>query len=464
MTLREYLAIAGRWWWLAVLGCVLAGGAAYLVTSATTRIYRSEALLLVNQAQNPSSVTYQDILGSQQLTKTYAQLVTSNLNLGDAAKKLNDPTLTLPLLQGKVSASAETGTQLVRVAAEDPSPQRAALIANAVAETFVNYVEKAQLAGQTSSTSNLNTVFVAETAEATRSPVRPNRTLNVALGVFLGLIVVVSAIALVEYLDDDMDSREEVERLSLPFLGSVFQADPPKGVKREGWIPSVIREDPTSPFAESFRQIQASLAYSLSTDNLKTLVVTSAGAGEGKSTTAANLAETLAESSRRILLIDGDLRKPDVHRYFDLPNHSGITSAFLAEPDALESFIKRVNERLFVFTSGPVPPNPAELLNSKKMSIMVDKLAEQFDLIVVDSPPLLGLADASVWASLTDGILLVARKGKTRRGPFEEAVAAAQASKKPILGVIVNGTQRGKASPYYYYGYGHGKEGSVPRP
>ena len=96
--------------------------------------------------------------------------MTSNLNLGDAAKKLNDPTLGLPSLQGKVSASAETGTQLVRVAAEDPSPQRAALIANAVAETFVNYVEKAQLAGQTSSTSNLNTVFVAETAEASRSP------------------------------------------------------------------------------------------------------------------------------------------------------------------------------------------------------------------------------------------------------------------------------------------------------
>lgn len=463
MTLREYLSIARRWWWLAVLGCVLAGGAAYLVTSRMTRIYRSEALLLVNQAQNPSVITYQDILGSQQLTLTYAQLVTSNLNLGDAAKKLNDPTLGLPVLQTKVSASAETGTQLVRVSAEDPSPQRAALIANTVAESFVNYAEKAQLAGQTTSTSSLNTVFVAETADAPGSPIRPNRTLNVALGVLLGLLVMVSAIALVEYLDDNVDSREEVERFSLPFLGSVFQADPPKGVKRQAWVPSILRDDPASSFAESFRQIQANLAFSLSTDHLKTLVVTSAGAGEGKSTTAANLAETLAESSRRVLLIDGDLRKPDVHRYFELPNHSGITSAFLADPDALDSFVKRVNDRLFVLTSGPVPPNPSELLNSKRMSIIVDRLAQQFDLIIVDSPPLRGLADASVWARLTDGMLLVARKGKTRRGPFEEAVAAAQASKKPILGVIINGTHRGKSAPYYYYGYGHGKEGSEPR-
>ncbi len=463
MTLREYLAIARKWWWLGLLGCLLSGGAAYAVTSQMTRIYRAEALLLVNQAQNPSTVTYQDILGSQQLTKTYSELVTSNLNLSDAARKLNDPTLSLPELRAKVSASAETGTQLVRVSAEDPSPQRAAMIANSVAQTFVSYVEKAQLAGRTTPTSNLNTVFVAETADAPASPVRPNRTLNVALGVLLGLLVVVSAIALVEYLDDDVDSREEIEKFGLPFLGSVFKADPPKGVKRSAWVPSIIKDEPTSSLAESFRQIQASLAFGLSTDHLKTIVVTSAGSGEGKSTTAANLAETLAESSRRVLLIDGDLRKPDVHRYFELPNHSGLTSAFLVEPDTVRSFVRRVSDRLFVLTSGPVPPNPSELLTSKRMAIMLDKLAPQFDLVIIDSPPLLGLADASVWAMLTDGILLVARKGKTRRGVFGEAIAAARASKKPIVGVIINATERGKSSHYYYYGYGYGKEGSTPR-
>jgi len=166
--------------------------------------------------------------------------------------------------------------------------------------------------------------------------------LNVTLATLLGLIVMVSVIALVEYLDDDIDSREEVEKRSLPFLGSIFRADPPKGIKRRGWVPSVIRDDPHSHLAESFRQVQTSLAFALSADNFKALVVTSAGAGEGKSTTAANLAEALAESSKRVLLIDGDLRKPDAHRYFELPNHAGLTSAFLADASAVHSFVRRV--------------------------------------------------------------------------------------------------------------------------
>lgn len=463
MTLREYLAIAKRWWWLAVLGCLIAGSSAFVVTSQMTPVYRAQAWLLVNQAQNPSAVTYSDILGSQQLTKTYAQLVTSNLNLKDSVQQLSDPTLTVAVLRGKVSASDRTGTQLVSVSAEDPSPERAALIANTVATSFTKYVEEAQLAGKPSpSNADLNTVFVAETADPPTSPVRPNTMLNVTLGTLLGLIVVVSAIALVEYLDDDIDTREEVEKRSLPFLGSIFRADPPKGVKRRGWVPSIVRDDPNSRLAESFRQVQTSLAFALSADGFKTLVVTSPGAGEGKSTTAANLAEALAESSKRILLIDGDLRKPDAHRYFDLPNNAGLTSAFLADVSAVHSFVRRVDDWLFVLTSGPVPPNPAELLNSQKMRDLLAELSAHFDLIVVDSPPLLGLADASIWAGLTDGLLLVARKGKTRRGPFEEAVAAARGTKKPIVGVIVNGTER-KKSGYYYYGYGYGKEGSSSR-
>jgi capsular exopolysaccharide synthesis family protein len=428
-----------------------------------TRIYRANAILLVNQSQNSSPVTYQDILGSQQLTKTYAELVTSNLNLGDSVTALKDPSVTLRDLQKHVSASTETGTQLVHVYAEDPDPQHAAKIANAVAESFVSYVQKAQLAGvQAPNKDNLNTIFVAETAETPRSPVRPNVTLNLVLGLLLGFLVAVAAVAVVEYLDDDIDSREEVERLSLPFLGSIFQAAPPQGGQRQGWLPSIIRDEPNSPLAESFRQVQANLAFALSTKNLKTLVVTSAGAGEGKTTTASNLAEVLSESSKHVLLIDGDLRKPDAHRYFDLPNQSGLTSAFLVDESAAPSFTTRVTDHLSVMTCGPIPPNPSELLNSTKMKALLETLGQHFDLIVVDSPPLLVLADASIWSSLADGILLVARKGKTRRGPFEEAIATARSSQKPIIGVVINGVKRRKSAGYYY-GYGYGKKDTSPR-
>ena len=453
MTLRDYGTIAKRWWWLVLVGCVLGGLCAYAITSRMTREYRADAMLLVNQSQNSSPVTYQDILGSQQLTKTYAELVTSNLNLQDAVTSLKSQGITLRDLQKSVSASTETGTQLVHVYAESPDPKQAATIANTVAHSFVDYVHKAQLAGgQASNQANLNTVFVAETAESPHSAVRPTVTLNLILGVVLGLIVAVSAVAIVEYLNDDIDSREEVERLSLPFLGSILQARVPKGAERHSWRPSIIHDEPNAPLAESFRQVQANLAFALSTTAMKTLVVTSAGVGEGKTTTAANLAEVLAESSKRVLLIDGDLRKPDAHRYFDLPNESGMTSAFLVDECAAASFTKQVTDHLSVLTCGPIPPNPSELLNSTKMSAIIENLEQQFDLIIVDSPPLLVLADASIWSGLADGILLVARMGKTRRSALQEAAATARSSQRPIIGVVVNGARRRRA-PNYYYGY-----------
>jgi capsular exopolysaccharide synthesis family protein len=455
MNLREYLRIGRRWWWLVTLGCVLAGSAAFLLTTQMTPVYRARAVLLVNQVQNPSSVTYQDILGSQQLTKTYSELVTTSVNLERSVQKLGRPEFTATVLQGKVNASAVSATQLIEITAEDADPATAALIADTVANTFPQYIEEAQLAGKTEPAARpLNTVFVAEKASIPTSPVRPNKPLNVALGIALGLIVMVAAVAVVEYLDDDIDQREDVEALGLPFLGNVLQAERPKGADKRVWVPSVIEGDPLSPLAESYRQIQASLAFALTATEAKVLLVTSTFSGEGKSTTAANLSEALAESSKRVLLIDGDLRKPDAHRYFSLPNNSGLSSTFLADIESINGFLKKVTDQMYVLTSGPVPPNPSELLSSKKMAEIINALRESFDLIVIDSPPLIGLADASLWANLADGILLIARQGRTRRAAFSEAVAVARATHKPIIGTIVNGIGRkDMANAYYKYGY-----------
>ena len=179
-------------------------------------------------------------------------------------------------------------------------------------------------------------------------------------------------------------------------------------------------------------------------------------------TTAANLSEALAESSKRVLLIDGDLRKPDAHRYFTLPNNSGLSSTFLADLESITGFIKKVTDQLFVLTSGPVPPNPSELLSSKKMADIIEALRERFDLIVIDSPPLIGLADASLWAALSDGIVLVARQGRTRRAAFNEAVAVARATHKPIIGTVINGIGRKEmGSAYYKYGYDYKRQGKA---
>ena len=444
MTLRDYLKIARRWWWLVILGTVVAGAVAFLVTAQMTRIYEARAVLLVNQGEDPSrTLTYNDILGSQSLTKTYAQLVTSNIHLKRSSQELKD--ISVPDLEDKVRAQSVPETQLIEVFAQDRSRERAALIANTVARTFPAYILEAQ-----QGVGGPNRVVVARDATAPEHAVKPNRTLNILLGVILGLLLSIAVIALVEYLDDGLDGREDLQRFDVSFLGSVLQAVPPKGVDKRTWVPAMVQEDPRSELAESYRQVQANLAFALSAIECKLLLVTSPNQGEGKSTTAANLAEALSESSRRVLLIDGDLRKPDAHRYFSLPNASGLTSTFLVERSAVSSFPAKVSDTLSVLTGGPVPPNPTELLSSARLKATLETLAADYDVIIIDSPPMLGLADASIWMTLVDGVLVVVRRGKTRRNALDETLQNVRASRKPLVGVVLNGVKRRRRTAYEY--------------
>lgn len=455
MIFSDYLRIARRWWWVVFATCIAASAAAYLLTERMTPVYSAQATILVNQAQNPGAQTYQDILGSQQLTKTYAELAVSVNNLERALQRLSAEGLDLDKLQASVSARAVRETQLIRIVAEDTIPTRAALTANTVAALFPSYVEEAQLAGQSEAAGKpLNTVFVAETAQIPKVPVRPNTTVNISLGLMLGLLLGVALVAVLEYRDDAVGSREDIQAAGAPFLGSVMKATPPKGENRHEWLPSLIRNPDDRSLVESYRAVQANLAFALGATDGKVLLVTSSSPGEGKSTTAANLADALAGSGKRVLLIDADMRKPDAHRYFGIPNNAGLSTAYLADLRILPTLVRKVSETFFLLTGGPTPPNPAELLGSGKTQAILATLTQPFDIVIIDSPPILGLADASLLATYVDGIVLVARQGKTRRNHLRETVEIAHASQKPLVGVILNGDRRTGLAGYYHYGYG----------
>lgn len=460
MSLREYAKIARRWAWLVAAGALVAGIAAFLISSQLEPVYRAHAQLLVNQPDKGDNI-YQATLGNQSLTKTYAELAVSNTNLRRAAESLGN--ISVRDLKDDVSARAVPETQLFEVVAEDRDPQRAADLANAVANVLPGFITEAQVGGATGEAGRgINTVAVTDPATAPDDPVSPNTTVNVFLGVLLGLLVMVAAVAIVEYFDDGIDEREDIEGLSVGFLGSVYQAPVPRGEDKATWVPSIIDEEAGKELAESYRQVQASLMFALTATEAKVILVTSPGQGEGKSTTAANLAEALAESGRRVLLIDGDLRKPDAHRYFSLPNSSGLTSTFLVDQQSLHAFTDRVGESLSVLTGGPTAPNPTELLSSQKLRTTLELLAALYDLVIVDCPPLIGLADASLWLQLVDAVLLVARRGKTRRGALEEAIRTVRAARKPILGVVLNGAERRKGGFYgSEYGYSPGRRKSA---
>ena len=215
----------------------------------------------------------------------------------------------------------------------------------------------------------------------------------------------------------------------------------------------VIHADKKSPIAEAYRILRTNIEFSSTDRKVKVILVTSSGPSEGKTTTASNMAIAMAEANRRVLLIDCDLRKPAVHRMFGLVNVKGLTNILV---EGLEySNITNVTEvdNLEIITSGPKPPNPAELLGSHRMKEFLDKVREGYDVIIIDAPPILPVTDAAVLSQYVDGVVLVAGYGLTTFDAAIQAKASLQKVNARILGVVLNGVPTDKRGGYYYYYY-----------
>jgi len=209
--------------------------------------------------------------------------------------------------------------------------------------------------------------------------------------------------------------------------------------------------NPRSPIAEAYRTLRTNLEFSNLDKSLRTLLVTSASAEEGKSTTLANLAVTIAQSGKRVVLVDADLRRPTQHQIFGLKNNAGLSDmvrddAMLTQPPLQESGV----QNLKVLTSGQLPPNPAEILGSKRMSEILAALLEHADMLLFDAPPLLAVTDAAVLSSKVDGVLLVVSAGKTKRESAKKAQLQLEKINARILGAVVNNVKAEKGAQYYY--------------
>lgn len=211
--------------------------------------------------------------------------------------------------------------------------------------------------------------------------------------------------------------------------------------------------DNNSPISEQYRTLRTNIQFSMVTGELKTLVITSSGPGEGKSTTSANLAVVFAKSGLRVLLVDADLRKPTVAKTFHLSNHYGLSS-FLTDPgSSLERFVQPTEvPDLTILTSGPKPPNPSEMLGSVKMVEAIEKMKESYDLVIFDMPPVVAVTDAQIVASLVDGTILVVREGVSNKASVQKASNLLNIVNAHVLGAVYNGAQRKEDQGYYYYG------------
>ncbi|MGG0848195.1 CpsD/CapB family tyrosine-protein kinase [Peribacillus simplex] len=216
----------------------------------------------------------------------------------------------------------------------------------------------------------------------------------------------------------------------------------------------IAKFNPKSPISEQFRTIRTNIQFSAVDEEVRSIMVTSTGPGEGKSTTAANLAVVFAQQGKRVLLVDADLRKPTVHYTFNLPNAFGMTNVLTKRMELKDAVVETDEKNLYVLSSGPIPPNPAELLGSNSMTELFERFYEEFDVIIMDTPPVLAVTDAQILSNKCDGTILVISSGKTGTEQAIKAKELLNAASCNLLGVVLNNKKMQKNSDYYYY-YGN---------
>ncbi len=281
-------------------------------------------------------------------------------------------------------------------------------------------------------------------------PIRPRTALNMMLGGLAGILLAGVAVFLLEYLDDTIKTPEEVERMfGLTVLGYVTEVS---NSERSQGLLSVAKQ-PRSPVAEAFRSLRTNLEFSGIDQPLRTILVTSAGPGEGKSTVAVNLASIISQNGKRVTLLDADMRRPTIHRFFDFSNRIGLTDVFrsrLEVKDVLQPVEQDSN--INVITTGSLPPNPTELLASEKMNTVLAGLKKSSDIIIIDSAPAI-VSDAQVLSAKVDGVLVVVRPGKTQEEEIRATLEQLKRAGANVVGVVFNRIPQDRTR--YYGGYKH---------
>ena len=517
MELRQYVALLRKWIWLVILLAVIAAAASFVISRRSTRIYQASVTLMVNQATNPAiTAGYSDILTSERLARTYASLLVSQPVLDETAQRLG---ISPKLLDEAITVTPVRDTQLLQIKVEGTLPELTAQIANTLPVIFVERNAELQLGRATESKLKLveeiantekdlaetqqqlktvtddtqrtrletslaqyrntystlvanyqqvvlavaqanNNIVVAEPATVPERPIRPRTRTNVMLATIVGVLLALGIAFLIEYLDDTVKTPDDVSRVSgLSTLGAIARLKESGGTRQLiAWMRV------KSPESEAYRTLRTNIQFSSVDNPIRSLLVTSSSPGEGKSTTTANLAVVLAQTGQRVVVVDTDLRRPVLHKVFGIPNNIGLTTALLAgESLSLEDYLQPTEiDTLSVLTSGPIPPNPSELLGSHRMQHLIEVLAQAADIVIFDSPPVLAVTDAVVLGRQVDGVLVVADAGNTREHALAQAVAELQKTGANVLGVALNrlDTRRGG---YYYYYYYSDEQGSQRR-
>lgn len=464
MELRDYVRILHKNWILIVAVTLVGISAAAAVSIVMKPSYQATTQLYVS-VRSESQASGDLVQGSnfaRQSVQSYANIVDTEIVLGPVIEQLGLED-SVGELSARVTASAPVDTSLIDITVSDGDPARATATANEIGASFTRLVQDELEVAEDDSGASPVKLTTVQPATMPESPVSPRTALNLALGALVGLALGVGVAVLRTVLDTRIRSLHDIEQVTdAPLLGGI--AFDPSAKQR----PLIVHADPRNPRAESFRTLRTNLQFLAVNDDTehrgRSYIVSSAGPGEGKTTTAANLAIALAESGVRVALIDADLRIPKVAEYMGVEGGAGLTDVLIGRAELSDVLLRWGSGQLFVLPAGKVPPNPSELLGSKAMDQLFDVLHEHFDFVIVDTPPLLLVTDAAVVGKRTNGTVVVAASGSTRKPGLEMALRTLEAAGGQLRGVIVTMMPTKGPDSYGYGAYGYGRYGADVAP
>lgn len=445
LDLRDYLHILRRNWILiaaASMAGILLGGAASILIRPT---YTAETQLFVTiQNSGSAQELQQGNMFSQARVQSYVKTVATPIVLKPVIDTLGLETSVNDLAQ-RVKATSDLNTVLINISVADSSPVQASAVAQAVADSLIKAVDTLEKP-KTGGTSPISLSIITP-AEAPSAPSAPNTKLNILLGLLVGLILGVASALLRSNMDNRIRGEADLRKVtSAPLLGGI--AFDQSAMDR----PLLTQAGPQSPRAESFRQLRTNLQFANVTGHASTVLMTSSLPGEGKSTTATNLAIALAQAGQSVCLIDADLRRPMVNEYLGLERNAGLTTALVGAADVNLLLQPWGDDNLFVLTSGQIPPNPSELLGSTEMKELIVRLESAFDTIIIDAPPLLPVTDAAVLAQHVGGVVVVVGSQKTKQHDVQKSLESLELVGANVLGLVLNRLPA-KGPDAYTYSY-----------
>ena len=449
MKLRDYWVIVRKGWKYIVAAVVVGLVAGVAVTLLSTPMYSSTTSVFVSaQTADTTADLLQGSSFTQQRVKSYADIVTSPIVLDPVIESLGLDTTSTELAK-QISTDVPLNTVLINISVNDPNANKAATIANAVGQSLATQVDaiEAPVSGSASPV-KLSTV---QPGQVSLKPDSPKVAVNLAIALLAGLVLGFGIAWLRETLDVRVRNGNDIEEIGhAGILGGIaFDENAEEN-------PLVVLTRPKSTRAEAFRQLRTNVQFIEAAEGRKTIVMSSSIPSEGKSSTVSNLAIAMADAGMKVLLIDCDFRKPKIHKTFGIDGTVGFTNYLIGQAkwnDVVQPW--GLTGKLDILPAGQIPPNPSELLGSDGMRKSLATAEAKYDVVLIDTAPLLPVTDAAILSKITGGIVLVVNVGRTTKPQLQGAINHIDTVGGKIIGFVMNKIPTKGADAYYYYSYGY---------